>query len=159
MRSNTPIHIHTHTHIYIYMHEGKVKSSRPSLRETRNKRPLGRDPDRNWCHRHTSVKLSWSQPMYPWTERQHTRMMAPMSIELWAGFTCVICASPHSYLHNGKQFSINISEGLETIILDSVIALLEEDSVNYVWGHLSERLGFVPKHDSPLLGLIYKHTF
>ena len=30
-----------------------MKSSRPSLRETRDKRPLGRDPDRSWCHRHT----------------------------------------------------------------------------------------------------------
>ena len=40
--------------------------------ETRDKRPLGRAPDRSWCHRHTSVKLSWSQPMDPGIERQHT---------------------------------------------------------------------------------------
>ena len=26
-------------------------------RETRDKRPLGRDPDRSWCHCHTSVKI------------------------------------------------------------------------------------------------------
>ena len=38
------------------VYEGKVKSSRLNLRETQDKRPLGRDPDRNWCHRHTSVK-------------------------------------------------------------------------------------------------------
>ena len=35
--------------------------------ETRDKWPLGRDPDRNWCHHHTSVKLFWSQPMTLWT--------------------------------------------------------------------------------------------
>ena len=36
------------------------KSSWPSLRETRDKRPLGSDPDRSWCHRHTNViELSW----------------------------------------------------------------------------------------------------
>ena len=33
--------------------------------ETRDKRPLDRGPDRNWWHHHTSVKLSWSQPMAP----------------------------------------------------------------------------------------------
>ena len=50
-------------------YEGKVKSSQPSLRETRDNLPLGRDPDRGWCHRHTSVlaKLFWSQFMAPWT--------------------------------------------------------------------------------------------
>ena len=60
-----------------------MKSPRPSLRETRDKRPLGRDPDRSWCHCHTSAKLSLSQPMDPWTEWQHTRML-PMSMETWA---------------------------------------------------------------------------
>ena len=46
----------------------KVESSRPNLRETRDKRPLSRDPDRSWCHRHTTsmIKLYWSQPMAPW---------------------------------------------------------------------------------------------
>ena len=42
------------------MYEDKVKSSRASLRETRDKRPLDRDPDRSWCHGHSSVKLFWS---------------------------------------------------------------------------------------------------
>ena len=32
-----------------------------SRRESRDKRPLSRDPDRTWCHRHTSVKRFWSQ--------------------------------------------------------------------------------------------------
>ena len=32
-------------------------------RETRVKRPLGKDPNRSWCHLHASVKLSWPQPM------------------------------------------------------------------------------------------------
>ena len=44
----------------------KLKSSRPSLRETRDNRPLGRYPDRSWCYRQNSVKLSWSKPMDPW---------------------------------------------------------------------------------------------
>ena len=48
-------------------HKENVKSSRPSLRETRDKRSLGRDPDRNWCYDHTSVKLLWSQSMGQWT--------------------------------------------------------------------------------------------
>ena len=62
-------------------YEGKVKSSRPCLRETRDKRPLGKDQEKSWCHRHTSVKLSWSQPMDPWSEQQHTRMLPPMLME------------------------------------------------------------------------------
>ena len=32
----------------------------------------------SWCHCHTSVNFPWSQPMVPWTERQHTRMLLPM---------------------------------------------------------------------------------
>ena len=31
--------------------------SRRSLRETRDKRPLGRDPDMSWCHRHTKSMI------------------------------------------------------------------------------------------------------
>ena len=41
-----------------------MKSYRPSLRETWDKRPLGRDPDRSWCHRHTTSMLL-STPMEP----------------------------------------------------------------------------------------------
>ena len=47
-------------------YEGGLKTSRPSLSETRDKRPLGRDPDRSWCHLHTSLKLFCSQLMAPW---------------------------------------------------------------------------------------------
>ena len=54
-------------YLFPYVYEDTVKSSRPSLCETRDKRPLGRDPDKSLSHRHTSVKLSWSQPMDPWT--------------------------------------------------------------------------------------------
>ena len=63
-----------------YNYEGKVKSSRPSLRETEDKRPLGRDLDRSWCDHHTSIKLL----MDPWRERSHTCMLPPMSMEPWA---------------------------------------------------------------------------
>ena len=37
----------------------KVKSSRPDLRENRDKRPMGRDPDKSWFHRH-SYLLTYS---------------------------------------------------------------------------------------------------
>jgi hypothetical protein len=33
--------------------------------ETRDMWSLVRDPDRSWCHIHTSVKLFWSHPMIP----------------------------------------------------------------------------------------------
>ena len=41
-----------------------MKSSRPSLK--RDKRPLGKDPDRSWCYCN-SEKLFWSQLMAPLT--------------------------------------------------------------------------------------------
>jgi hypothetical protein len=49
-------------------YEGKVKSSLPRLCETWDKRPLGIDPDRNWCYHHTTstIKLFWAQPMASW---------------------------------------------------------------------------------------------
>ena len=44
-----------------------MKSSRPSLRATRDKRLLGRDPDKSWCHGHImSMMIFWSQPIAPW---------------------------------------------------------------------------------------------
>ena len=67
-------------------HTGKVKSSRPipyNRCKTRDKRPLVKDLDRSWCHYHTPVKLSGSQLMDSWTERQHARMLRPMSMEPW----------------------------------------------------------------------------
>jgi hypothetical protein len=54
------IPVHTYS-----MYEDKVKSSSLAYnrRETRDKRPLGRDSDRSWCHLHTSVncfgRSSW----------------------------------------------------------------------------------------------------
>ena len=49
------------------LYECKVNISRLTLRETRDKRPLRRDPDKSWCHGHTSVKLFWSRSMMePW---------------------------------------------------------------------------------------------
>ena len=52
---------------FFTVNEGKVKSSRPSLRETRDKRPLDKDPGRSWCHHHTMIKFSWLQLMAPCT--------------------------------------------------------------------------------------------
>ena len=42
-------------------------------RETRDKRPLGRDTDRSWYHRHTNVKLFWSLSMAPVSARVSTQ--------------------------------------------------------------------------------------
>ena len=41
----------------ILVYEGKVTSSSLAYnrRETRDKRPLGRDQERSWCHLHRSV--------------------------------------------------------------------------------------------------------
>jgi hypothetical protein len=39
----------------------KFSALSTNRREAQDKRTLGRDPSRSWCHRHTSVKLSWSQ--------------------------------------------------------------------------------------------------
>ena len=46
----------------VLLYAGKVKSSRPSLRETRDNWPLGREPDISWCHCHTKsmIRLYWS---------------------------------------------------------------------------------------------------
>ena len=67
-------------------YENGLKIFRPSLRETLDKQPLGREPDMSLCRRHTMsmIKLYWSQSMDPWTERQDTRMLPPISIEPWA---------------------------------------------------------------------------
>ena len=70
--------------VQFYIYEGKVKISRPSLRETRDKRLLGRDLNRSWCHCHTSLKLFLSQSMDPWSKRQHSRMLPSISMEPWA---------------------------------------------------------------------------
>jgi hypothetical protein len=42
-----------------------MKSSRPSLRESQNKQPLTRDPDKSWREHHTMsmITLFWSQTM------------------------------------------------------------------------------------------------
>ena len=38
-------------------YEGGLKTYRPSLPETRDKRPLGKESDRSWCHRHTTSMI------------------------------------------------------------------------------------------------------
>ena len=35
-------------------------------RDTRGKWPLAKNQNNSWWHRHTSLKLFWSQPMTPW---------------------------------------------------------------------------------------------
>ena len=45
---------------YIHIHEGDLKSFRPSLHETRDKRPLDRESNRSWCHRHIMSMAPWA---------------------------------------------------------------------------------------------------
>ena len=40
---------------------------RADWHNTLDKRPLARNPERSWWHRHTSLKFFWPQPMAPWT--------------------------------------------------------------------------------------------
>ena len=56
-------------------YEGKMKSSPPTQRETLDKQPLGRDPDRGWCHPHTTSKTKKTifvrSPWLQGHQRQH----------------------------------------------------------------------------------------
>ena len=76
-----------HNYIINYsLYEGKVKSSRPSLRETSDKRLLGWNPDKSWCHRHTMVSCYVrSIALYgsdTWTLRKLERKYLE-SFEIW----------------------------------------------------------------------------
>ena len=53
-------------------------------REIRDKRPLGRDSDRNRCHLHTSLKLFWLRPMAPWISVAAYECVAAQSMDLLA---------------------------------------------------------------------------
>ena len=65
---------------------GKVKSSSIAYnrRETRNKRPVGWEPDRSWCHLLTGVKLFWSQLMASWISAAAYECAAAQSMDPWA---------------------------------------------------------------------------
>ena len=56
--------------------EGKVKNSGLAYNQHET---LGRDPDRSWCHIHTSTKLFWLRPMAPAAAQQHTSVL-PLSL-------------------------------------------------------------------------------
>ena len=62
----------------------KSSSLAYNRRETRDKRSLGRDLDRSWCHLHNSVKLFWSQPMAPWASVAAYDCAAAQSMDPWA---------------------------------------------------------------------------
>ena len=73
--------------ISLIQEQSKSFSLAKNQHETQNKQtlwPLGRDLDRSWCHRHTSVKHSRLQPMDPWTEQQHSHMMLSIAMSSWA---------------------------------------------------------------------------
>ena len=68
------------------MYEGKGNSSSLAYNwcETRDKRLLGRDPDRSWCHLHTCVKFFWSYPMAPWISATAYECASAQSMDPWA---------------------------------------------------------------------------
>ena len=55
------------------IYEGKLKSRDLAYngRETRDKRPLGRDSDRGWCHLHNTVKIFWSYYILDYIRYKH----------------------------------------------------------------------------------------
>ena len=61
-------------------HEGKVKSSRPSLHAIRDKRPLDRDPDRSWCHYHTTSTIKLFLVAVHGHQWQHTDKVKSSSL-------------------------------------------------------------------------------
>ena len=94
------LHYAKHYDLYIW---GQGESSRPSLRETKDKRPFSRDMNRSWCHCHTTsmmklyghwqqhkgkVKSSWPGLQLTWNSRQEL-VLQPM--DPWMG------AAAHSY--------------------------------------------------------------
>ena len=58
----------------IYLYEGGLKSFWPSLRKTRDKRPLGRESNRRRCLRHTKsmIKFFGRSPKLHGHRRQYT---------------------------------------------------------------------------------------
>ena len=46
---------------------GQCESSRLSLKPKWNSGHAAVGYDSSWCHRHTMIKISWSQAMTPWT--------------------------------------------------------------------------------------------
>ena len=67
------------------LYEGIMKSSSLAYnrRETRDKRLLGRDPDRGCKRFYSSVKLLWSQPMSPWSSAAGYECAAAQSMTPW----------------------------------------------------------------------------
>ena len=63
----------------------KVKSSSLAYNrhETQDKRPLCKNSDKSWCHRHTNVKLFWSHPMAPWTSTAAYEWAATQFMDPW----------------------------------------------------------------------------
>ena len=92
-----------------YIYKDKVKSSSLAYKqcETRDKRLLGRNPDRSWCHFYTSVKLFWSQPMSPWTSVAAYECSATQSMDPWAVtkkvYTSVVVAPAPVRVPNQQQ--------------------------------------------------------
>ena len=88
--------------LFVLVHyEGKVKSSSLTYnrREIQDKRILGRDTDRSWCHRHTSVKLFWSQPMAPWTSVAVYESAVAQSMDpFWIPGTYLMSACPEFHV-------------------------------------------------------------
>ena len=92
---------------------GKVKSCSLAYnrRETRDKRPLGRVPDRGWCHLHIGVKLFWSQLMAPY------ECAATQSMDPWAATKKALHQLLSGSLPNGRLSQISRRLGQELFTL------------------------------------------
>ena len=84
--------MHSEVSLFVYVKETytstrvvwQVSNLAYNRRETREKRLLGRDPDRSQCHLHNSLKLFWSRPMAPWTSAAAYKCAAAQSMDSWA---------------------------------------------------------------------------
>ena len=63
-----------------------IFSDRRDRCDTRGKWPLGRNPDRSWWHRHTSLNLFWPQPMAPWAAVELILLINKLCSE-WLGLS------------------------------------------------------------------------
>ena len=123
----------------ISKYESGLKSFRPSLRETRDKRPLDRESNRSWCYLHTTcmIKLFWSRPMAPWTSAAAYECAATQSMYPWAAIKKASqeCGGDTSYCPDlyttaaCSEFHIGYRLGRELFTLPSYVAC-------FPWSHV-----------------------
>ena len=90
--------------------------------ETQDMQPLGRDPDRSWCHRHNSIKLFWSQAMAPWTSAAaYEYVHGAMGCQKKNLYSSVAVPSAHVPLGRLSKFHISCRLGHEIFTLPMYI--------------------------------------